>query len=182
MSSGLCCHSNVYVVCIVIFVLKNSKSKNNPTDCCSVLITPGIFNMLVFCLSSLSSFPFIAVARLAELDEYRCSSFASDISGDDNWLLLQLFGMTIVPDMLFASAICDLSRFAPSIVGVFWFTFGQLGWWHLMRCGDNVNVSAFGSKSSSWCRYLWNGRLGDGNRKRRREPEINENSRDSQFT
>lgn len=128
------------------------KNVNEPTVCwCSVLMTLGIFNELVRYFSSFSSFPFGFVEAL----EYLRISLASDISGDDNWLLLQLFGIIMLPDMLFESHTCVFKHFVPSVfVGVFWFIFGQFGWWHLILCGDNVNVSAFGKRSSSWFRYL----------------------------
>lgn len=128
------------------------------TDCCSTLIALGIFRRCSDFCQSLCCSPFVlpkAFGKFVELVECFRGSCESDISGDDNWLFAQ-FGIVIMPlPMLFASMLrWDFRHFADSNAGEFWFIFGQFGWWHLIRCGDSVNVSAFGRRSSSWFLYL----------------------------
>lgn len=117
----------------------------------SALMTPGIFNRMVFCLSSVrSSLP----PKLMAL-RYLRVSVVSDMSGDDSWLpLLQLPCIMMLPEMLLVSPVCTFCECFWSRFGEFVFIFGQFGWWHLILCGDRAMVSAFGSKSSSWFLYL----------------------------
>lgn len=116
----------------------------------SALITPGIFNKMVFCLSSArSSVPHKLMAL-----RYLRVSVVSDTSGDDSWLPLQLPCIMMLPQMLLVSPVCTFCECFCSMCGEFWFIFGQFGWWHLILCGDSAMVSAFGNKSSSWFLYL----------------------------
>lgn len=132
------------------------------TDCCSILIALGIFKH--FCLSACgccwccSPFPLPNGVCVEPIECFRISC-ESDRSGDDNWLFAQ-FDIANAPPppsrMLCASPVRgDFKQVAVSKAGEFWFIFGQFGWWHLMRCGDRVNVSAFGRRSSSWFLYLF---------------------------
>lgn len=116
----------------------------------SVLMAPGIFSKIVFCLSSArSSVPHKLMAL-----RYLRVSVVSDTSGDDSWLLLQLPCIMMLPQMLLVSPVCTFCECRCSMCGELVFIFGQFGWWHFILCGDNAMVSAFGSKSSSWFLYL----------------------------